>query len=311
MRLCFVVPRTVFGVHTYWRSCAILVRMDKTMLIAGKTMPDAGGFAEGVAYSGRNIVVTGIPADLTDQPKRLTAAERKANLEAYEEQKSREAKSGICTIEWNRSSPLSARSLVLQTLTIYGGLDEVLLYFDEEWFASRADKMDSEQVSRGCDEMIAAFQYLALEAISTFRRRETDEGAGTLIFLYKQTPSRVDVLRSPGLMDGMSPIASPLVAAASAAFVSFAENLCAVCQASIFVDVVLLRGEGSIEGFRRDDETGRWVCTYLASRTSSTSSKQVRWARPIKTSPASLPPEPVVTVSAKKPKGGLLRFFKR
>ena len=282
------------------------------MLIAGKTMPDAANFAEGVAYSGRNIVVTGIPADLTDQPKRLTAAERKANLEAYEEAKTREAKSGTCTIEWNRSSPLSSRSLVLQTLTIYGGLDEVLLYFDEEWFASRADRMDSEQVSRTADEMIAGFQYLALEAISTFHRRDTAEGPGTLIFLYKQTPSRVDVLRSPGLMDGMSAIASPLVAAASAAFVAFAENLAAVCQESIFVDVVLLRGEGSIEGFRRDDETGRWVCTTLAQRTSSPS-KQVRWARPIKSPPPPAPPaEPVVSVSAKKTRtqGGIFRFFK-
>ena len=282
------------------------------MLIAGKTMPDAAAFAEGVAYSGRNIVVTGIPADLTDQPKRLTAAERKANLESYEEAKTREAKSGTCTIEWNRSSPLSARSLVLQTLTIYGSLDEVLLYFDEEWFASRADKMDSEQVSRTCDEMIAGFQYLSLEAISTFRRRDTAEGPGSLIFLYKQTPSRVDVLRSPGLMDGMSAIASPLVAAASAAFVAFAENLAAVCQESIFVDVVLLRGELSIEGFRRDDETGRWVCTTLAQR-STPAAKQVRWARP---APPPAPPAPAVEgapqlkVKKAKTQGGIFRLFK-
>ena len=126
--------------------------MEKTILIAGKNMPDAGSFTDGVAFSGRNIIITGPQTDEVQPVKKLTIAERKANQAAYEEEKNLEAKSGICTIEWNKSSPLSARSLVLQTLTIFNRMDEAVLYFDEEWFASKAEKMDSEEIARGCDE---------------------------------------------------------------------------------------------------------------------------------------------------------------
>ena len=86
--------------------------MEKTILIAGKNMPDAGSFTDGVAFSGRNIIITGPQTDEVQPIKKLTIAERKANQAAYEEEKNLEAKSGICTIEWNKSSPLSARSLV-------------------------------------------------------------------------------------------------------------------------------------------------------------------------------------------------------
>ncbi len=253
--------------------------MEKTILIAGKNMPDAGSFTDGVAVSDRNIIVTGPQAEISEPQKKLTIAERKANQEAYEEEKSLEAKSGICTIEWNKSSPLSARSLVLQAITIFGKLDEAILYFDEEWFASKAEKMDSEEIAKGCDEMIACYQYLALEIISTFQKRSTSEGAGTLVFLLKETPSRIDVLNSPALKDGLSAIASPLVSAGKAAFASFAENLAAVCQDSIFANIELVRGDSSKEGFRRDDETGRWICSYLNSESVKTKHK-VQWVRP-------------------------------
>ena len=247
-------------------------------------MPEAGNFTDGVAFSGRNIIVSGTIAD-SEETRKLTIAERKANQEAYEEEKAQEAKSGMCTIEWNKSSPLSARSLVLQTTTIFGRMDEAVLYFDEEWYASKAEKMDSEEIVRGCDEMIAGYQYLALEILNAFQRRETSEGKGKLVFLLKETPNRIDVLKNPSVKDGLSPIASPLVASGAAAFAAFAENMAAVCTDSIFVDVVIVRGDSTMEGFRRDDETGRWLCSYLdtidSSSTGGTAERRdVSWVRP-------------------------------
>lgn len=279
--------------------------MSKTILIAGKNMPEASGFTDGVAYSGRNIIVSGNRED-SEETKKLTIAERKAIQEAYEEQKAQEAKSGMCTIEWNKSSPLSARSLVLQTATIFGKMDEAVLFFDEEWYASKAEKMDSEEIVRGCDEMIAGYQYLALEIINAFQRRDTSEGKGTLVFLLKETPDRIDVLKNPAVKDGLSPIASPLVAAGAAAFASFAENMAAVCSDSIFVNVVIVRGDSSMEGFRRDDETGRWICTYLDRLDSSaqTSRKNVSWVRPGSVSLSS------VSVSEEKNKTETKKKFK-
>lgn len=241
-------------------------------------MPEASSFTDGIAHSGRNIIVSGNITD-SEETRKLTIAERKANQAAYEEEKAQEAKTGMCTIEWNRSSPLSARSLVLQTTTIFGSMDEAVLFFDEELYASRAEKMDSEEIVRGCDEMIAGYQYLTLEILNTFQKRETSEGKGRLVFLLKETPDRIDVLKNPSVKNGLSPIASPLVASGAASFASFAENIAAVCSDSIFVDVILIRGNTSMEGFRRDDETGRLVCTCLDSLPASSDSirKDVRW----------------------------------
>ena len=58
--------------------------MGKTILIAGKNMPDAGNFTEGIALSGRNIIVTGLQTEY--EGKKLTIAERKQNQANYEEE---------------------------------------------------------------------------------------------------------------------------------------------------------------------------------------------------------------------------------
>ena len=272
------IPRKKQESRKYEFYCAIMFPMSKTILVAGKNMPEASSFTDGISHSGRNIIVSGNITD-SEETRKLTIAERKANQAAYEEEKAQEAKTGMCTIEWNRSSPLSARSLVLQTTTIFGGMDEAVLYFDEEQYAAKAEKMDSEEIVRGCDEMIAGYQYLTLEILNSFQKRDTSEGKGRLVFLMKKTPDRIDVLKNPSVKNGLSPIASPLVAAGAAAFASFAENIAAVCSDSIFVDVLLIRGETSMEGFRRDDETGRLVCTCLDSLSSSSDStrREVRW----------------------------------
>ena len=66
--------------------------MSKTILIAGKNMPEAGNFTYGIAFSGRNIIVSGNIAD-SEVTIRLTIAERKANQAADEEEKAEEARS--------------------------------------------------------------------------------------------------------------------------------------------------------------------------------------------------------------------------
>jgi hypothetical protein len=266
--------------------------MEKTILIAGKNMPDVRSFTDGVSISGRNIVVTGAQTDAEESSKKLTVAERKSNQAAYEEEKSREAKSGLCTIEWNKSSPLSARSLVLQTLTIFGELDEAVLFFDEEWFASKAEQMDTEEISRCCDEMIAGYEFLALEILSTFKKR--GDKKGTLIFLLKTTPSRIDVVNFPSLNNGLRPIASPLVSAGAAAFASFAENLAAICDESSGAEIILVKDSSTSEGgFLRDDEVGKWLCGFLNSRQNEIfrgEKKSVRWIKACeKNQPAEIP----------------------
>lgn len=275
--------------------------MEKITLIAGKNMPDGSGLVDGLSFSDRNIVVSGNQHEDSLPVKRLTIAERRANLEAYEEEMSREAQTGVCTVEWNKSSPLSARSLVLQGESIYGKMDEAVLYFDEEWYASKADRMDVEEISQSADEMIVCYQYLALEILSYFKKRDPSLGKGTMVFLLKEGPCPADVLLDPSLKNGLNAISSPLVAAASSAFKCFAENIAALYLDSSFVDIVLIHGDNETEGFRRDDETGRWLGTYLDSEdrtTYSSSRRSVKWIKPGDERRAAAP---VITPKPEKP----------
>lgn len=259
--------------------------MESVIIVAGKGMPDVSNLTDGISLSGRRIVATSVEAEDDSPASRLTAAERKNSQTVYEREKAGEAEKGFCVIKWNKASFLSARSLVLQTVTILGKLDETLLYFDEEWYASKAEKMDSEEVSRSCDEMIAGYQYLTLEVLSLFKKRAKEEGPGRLIFLLKETPSRLAVLRTPSLRDGLNVIASPIVSAGKAAFASFAENIAAQSYNSGYADVVLMRGDSGMDGFRRDDETGRWVCLRLKELASAPAEQEdaktdVSWITP-------------------------------
>lgn len=236
--------------------------MEKNILIAGKDMVDGGSFAEGCSVSGRLVAISGAEPD-ADDSRRRTIAERRAEVAAYEEARSIEAKAGICTIEWNRSSPLSARSFVLEAESIYGRIDEAVLLFDEEWFASSAEKMDAEEIARVSDYMTVGFQYLALELISKFERANSVEQPATLVFMLKEGPCTLDVMKVPALKTGVNAIASPLVAAAAASFASFAENIAALYADSRFVNILLVRSDPDCDVSGHDDQLSRWLCSYM------------------------------------------------
>lgn len=242
--------------------CYNFIYMEKNILIAGKDMVDGGSFAEGCSVSGRLVAISGAEPD-ADDSRRRTIAERRADVAAYEEARSIEAKAGICTIEWNRSSPLSARSFVLEAESIYGRIDEAVLLFDEEWFASSAEKLDAEEIARVSDYMTVGFQYLALELISKFERANSAEQPSTLVFMLKEGPCTLDVMKVPALKTGVNAIASPLVAAAAASFASFAENIAALYADSRFVNILLVRSDPDSDVSGHDDQLSRWLCSYM------------------------------------------------
>ena len=237
--------------------------MAKTVLIAGKNSPDGKKLADGFAFTGRLVAVTGPEAEI-DFKEKKTIAERRAEQASYEEAKSIEAQSGMCVFEWNKSSPISSRSIILQTENVFETLDEAVLYFDEEWFASNSDKLDSEQIARGTDEMILSYEYLTLELLSRFEKKHTSF-PGTLVFLLKEGPSASDALKNPLLRNGISSIASPLVASSASAFATFAENVAALFGDKNYVNIVLVRGDSSMETCSSDEALGKWLGNYLDS----------------------------------------------
>lgn len=248
--------------------------MEKTILVAGKDMPSGSKFAEGLSFTNRNVLITGTDVDLQTVSENSTE-------EVAEKIK---AAKGVTSVEWNRGSSISARTLVLETENAYEKMDEAALYFDEEYFSSIAGKIDATECSRTCDDLISGYMYLALEVLSRFEKKNSSGVPGKLVFILKEGPCMADMVRAPILRNGSSSIASPLVAAAAGAFTYFAENIAAVYGDMPYVNIVLVRGDNGMEVAKTDDSLAKWLGSYLDSvddlKHKLTSKKSISWIKP-------------------------------
>ncbi len=228
--------------------------MAKTILVVGKEMPAGNKFTDGLSLSGRSISITGPEEENTEETLDDTDKIRKIS----------EA-SGIAVVEWHKSSPISSKTVILRTESIFGNIDEAVIYFDEEWFASIENQLSVNECIHGCDELILPFQIMTLEILSRFEKRNSSGVPGFLIFMIKETPDLFDVQHSPGVKNGSSPVASPVVAAAASAFMAFAENIAVLYGGKSYVNILLVRGDAGGEVSASDVEFAKWLCSYLDS----------------------------------------------
>lgn len=238
----------------------------KTVLLAGKLMPSCEKLADALSLSGRYVAAAGEDSGLENlNPfEKKTIAEKKAAVQMHEEELERQSQSGICTIGWNASSPVSSRTLILDAERIYSGVDEAVLYFDEDFFASQSQMLEVSEISRGLDELVAGYQYLTLELLSRFEKKHSAENPALLVFLLKEGPCASDAVHSPSIKNGITAIASPVVASAAAAFAAFAENIAALYGDMSFVNIVLVRGDNSMETAKSDENLGKWLSEYMS-----------------------------------------------
>lgn len=255
--------------------------MNKTILLAGKNGEDAGHFADGLQLTSRLVAVTGKLAMNAPAAKK-TVAERKADLVAFDEEKSRQAETGICSFEWNKGSSLSARNIVLETENYFGALDEAVLYFDEEFFSSKTGVLDAEEIARSTDEYVLGYEYLTSELLSYYEKKYRGVPR-TLVFLLRECPTACDVLHSPSLKNGKTAVASPTVAAAASAFTAFAENIAAVYGSEPYVQIILVRGDSTMEEARREETLAKWLCSYMETVKADekySAKKACQWVKP-------------------------------
>ncbi|MBR5932384.1 MAG: hypothetical protein IK002_00200 [Treponema sp.] len=222
--------------------------MEKTILIAGKDIPDGLDFADGALMTGRNVVAT-----VSDK----TNAKQAADGETV-------------TVLWNKTSPVSARALVLECENYFKRLDEAVLYFDEAYFAEKFSGMNLETCSQVIDETVIGFQYLVQEILSRFEKRFSFEYVqdekikpAKLVFVLKSSPSEADIIKNSSARNTSTNLAGPFVAAAASAFASFAENIAAVYGGRDYVSVVLVKGDVSVELCKSDRNFTSWLCSYM------------------------------------------------
>ncbi|MDR2588717.1 MAG: hypothetical protein LBC67_04745 [Spirochaetales bacterium] len=119
-------------------------------------------------------------------------------------------------VPWNARSPVSAKSVVTGALTVCGELDEVFFVFSAAPGGREFHEMSCADIEGAVDGGMKGFPFLAREIFTVFRR----QGRGALTFVL-----------SGGAAEGLS----PLQAAASGAFRSFAAALFAQYKNEPFV----------------------------------------------------------------------------
>ncbi len=210
--------------------------MEKTYLIAGKEYPFCEGFANYIVNNGDKIMVT-----LLDSKEKSTIA--------------------TPSFMWNRASPISARSLILETETNLGSIDTAFLMFDTSLYVNDFDKMGVEIVSRGLDTLFAGYMYLTLELVA----RHLKKNGGNICFILKTHPSLVEAVKHQKRTE--IPPSGPIVEAAAAAFRSFAENI-ATKYAGAPIGIQLIECAGT-------DDDAKTLCPWLIPYIESVSAKPI------------------------------------
>ncbi len=204
--------------------------MGKTLLIAGSE----GAFG------------TGLVQDLLTRGDRVAASLGPGAEHPPLEQDWRQ---NLRYVQWNARSPLSARSLVLETLNAFERIDEAAAVYAPEGEDGAFHELSSADIERAVDEKIKGYAFFLREILGLFQK----QGSGVLTFVS---------------YDGGLPVLSPLQAAAGGAF----RALAAALFAQYRNEPVVIRGFYSavpeagefrryILGFsdRPDKTAGKWL----------------------------------------------------
>lgn len=209
--------------------------MGKNILIAGKDLPSCTDFAEKLSLSGCNVVVATSP-------------------DAKESRLSSEIKTAV----WNKSSAISARSVIIQAETFHNFTDDAILYFDAPQFSVQFGSLAADVCSPAFDAMILGFQYMTLELIN---RTEQHKSKSRIIFILKTHPTIADSNRSAKRI--VSAPANAIVASAEAAFATFAENIAAHVAENQCSSVLLVTGDTQNETMQKDSSLAEWLNNYV------------------------------------------------
>lgn len=244
--------------------------MGKMILFAGKGLPAGNDMASGAAFQGRKVIATSLLASEDDEN---SAPQEKSG--------------GVTGVSWNRSSPLSCRSLALRCEN-EGGLDEAVLVFDEFYFAtSYRGVTNNAQV---LEELVLSYQYLVQELIARFQRESGRPRK--LVFLYKSNFSLADGVNSSSVRALGIELSNPIIACAAGAFRAFAENMAASLSESKNITPILVSCESANDLSKRDSSLSVWLCEYLDSidnlKKPLSPKQKVAWVKAGAKSPAGL-----------------------
>lgn len=162
-------------------------------------------------------------------------------------------------VAWNKASPISARTVLLQAVAADGEIDRAVLVFDADAFDALYDKFNVENISRGMDDMISGFQYMTEELVNRYEK--ADQAGCWLTFVLCSSTEKTGIL----------------TAAAEAAFEAFAEKVAEDYAGGQF-KVTLIRCDKATK-----TETASWLNSYWdlagAEKAASQAKTAVHWVK--------------------------------
>ncbi len=223
--------------------------MERTVLIAGKEYPAGSALASAAINHNRKVVIT----------SPFGAPENEDTIPTEE----------ISTVAWNKSSSVSARSIVLQAENVFQKVDEAVLVFDTACLSPNFNSMTPEICSRAIDTMITSYFYLSLELVNRFIK----QGGGSIIFMLKSAPGLVDMTSSTTIHGENSSVPVGILPfSAQAAFKALAESTAAKYTEKEELKFFLVNAEYDIP----DNQFAGWMFEYLDSAYISKTKQDIR-----------------------------------
>ncbi len=200
-------------------------------LFLGKDLPDGLGFAEVLADSGRSV---------------FGIAKSEADAAKFDSEK-------IYATTWNKSSAVSAHSVIIRAETRLETFDEVVFYFDAANFCTQFEIDRTEDISNAVDTMLNGYLFATNELLKRLDQRKERV---SVVFLVKEYPSKYELISSKAA--GIVP-ASTIVSAAQAAFCALAESFSTNVADRDYLSVILAKCAYSNDLYKNEDAIAEWT----------------------------------------------------
>lgn len=176
------------------------------------------------------------------------------------------------SLNWNKGSAIGAKTLILQgEMKVGGMIGSAVFFHDSAMYLARYPKANKSDVRKMMDEMFFGFQYLTFELLDRALQKGKEI---SLIYVVKSNPALVDGILDKSLKG--EGLLHPVLAAAEAAFASFAENIAAENVNSPLVKIYLVTVDEKSKEAEDDEVLGEWLLSFLKEESEKSEAKNAK-----------------------------------
>lgn len=165
----------------------------------------------------------------------------------------------ISFCSWNKSSAISAKTVILNTEIKLHKIDEVIIYFDSLYFSTKYEIDKADNISAAVDNMILSYQLFINELLSRLDQKKEDI---QLTFLARTVPSKSELNSISSKNITIRP-ASNIVSSAQEAFLSLAQNTASLVNEKPYLSVLLSQCTYENDLFKDEKALFSWLLSTM------------------------------------------------